>query len=116
MTLSPTLSSPVSRSASAIIGALAWTTLSFGAALAPTPAVAAEAPYYSVKLASPAKQGTTIAGGVVWYCDGDACVARKANSRPGIVCQKLAREAGTVTSFSYDGEALTDEALAKCNG
>ncbi|MEZ5696964.1 MAG: hypothetical protein R3E18_11190 [Sphingomonadaceae bacterium] len=116
MTLSPTLSNPISRSASAIIGALAWTTLSFGAALAPTPAAAAETPYYSVKLASPAKDATTIAGGVVWYCEGDACVARKGNTRPWVMCKRLARETGTITSFAYDGQALSEDQLAKCNG
>jgi hypothetical protein len=62
-----------------------------------------------------AVSGTKIASDVAWRCTGDACTASNATSRPGIVCAKIVREVGKVSSFTYKGEALDAEALAKCN-
>lgn len=108
---------PNNAKAVAAFAALAWTTLSFGAALAPAPANAAEAgPFYRAELAAPAAEARPIAGNLAWSCSDTSCAAGKGNSRPVIVCARLAKEVGPVASFVADGEALTEDQLARCNG
>ena len=51
----------------------------------------------------------------IWTCGNSGCAAAASASRPAVVCALLAREAGTLTSFSVKGEALAPDALAKCN-
>jgi hypothetical protein len=111
-----TLSLPNTLRPLAVVAALAWTTLSIGAAVAPSPAQAAEGPYYRAELAAPAAaKGQTLAGGIVWKCADNACAAPKGTSRPAIVCARLAKEVGTVASFTVAGKALEAEDLARCN-
>ena len=110
-----TLSLPRSLNLAAIAVALTWTTLTFGAALAPTPAVAADAPFYTAELAQPAQERTVVAGGVAWNCQGTSCVAGKGTSRPLRVCRQLQREHGEIAAFTAKGEALAADKLAKCN-
>ena len=101
----------------AIVGAVAWTTASFGAALAPAPATAApNAPFYTAELAQPAKDLVIVAGGVAWQCNGATCIAAKGTSRPMRMCRELQRDVGEITGFTAKGEALADDQLAKCNG
>jgi len=52
---------------------------------------------------------------VVWRCEGTSCVAPRGTSAPATMCRKLAREVGTIASFSAKGEALAEDKLAKCN-
>lgn len=112
-----TLNLPRSTSLGAIIGAVAWTSLTFGAAITPTPAAAAASePFYTAELSKPADKGTVIAGGVAWSCKGTKCVAPKGNSRPLRVCRELQKEHGDIAGFTARGEALAEDALAKCNG
>ncbi|WP_305097125.1 CC_3452 family protein [Croceibacterium aestuarii] len=80
------------------------------------PAAAASAPYYQAQLAAPAGAARIVAGGLLWNCEGTSCVADKDNSRPVIVCRKLARETPAVVRFSAAGEDLGAEDLARCNG
>lgn len=88
----------------------------FLAALAAAPLAAKdEGPYYRAELAQPATK-QVIAGGVLWMCEGTQCVAGKGTARPVVMCKRLADETSTVTSFSYGGEALAAEDLARCNG
>ena len=100
----------------AIVAALAWTTLSIGAAVSPTPAQAAEGAYYRAQLSAPAAKTSAVAGGLVWKCAETNCAAPKGTSRPAIVCARLVKEVGPVSSFIADGKALEGEALARCNG
>ncbi|HEY8604050.1 CC_3452 family protein [Tsuneonella suprasediminis] len=100
----------------AIVAALGWTALTFGTALAPSPAQAAQGPFYQAELASAAGNNVVVAGGVAWHCAETACTADRATSRPEIVCARLAKKAGDVTSFSADGKALDEAKLARCNG
>jgi hypothetical protein len=72
-------------------------------------------PGYRAELAQPATSTQMLASGVLWRCEGTSCTAARATSRPAIVCARLVREAGPVTSFSVGGEALTAEQLARCN-
>jgi hypothetical protein len=110
-----TLTLPRSSSVGAIIGAVVWTSLTFGAALTPAPAAAASEPFYTAELSQPAEKQTVIAGGVAWSCKGNKCVAPKANSRPLRVCRELQTKNGEIAAFTARGEALADEDLAKCN-
>lgn len=80
------------------------------------PALAGAAPYYRAELAAPANDATIVAGGLLWSCDGTSCVAGKDNSRPLIVCKKLAREVATITRFTAAGEDMAADELARCNG
>ncbi|WP_128891150.1 hypothetical protein [Erythrobacter sp. HKB08] len=95
--------------------AAAWTTLTFGALTSPVEA-RGNTPFYTAELAAPAKEARTVAGGVVWQCEGTTCVAAKGTSRPVVMCMRLNRELGDVASFKTKGKALADEKLARCNG
>jgi hypothetical protein len=70
---------------------------------------------YRAELAAPAPAARLIVRDVVWRCDGAACVAPAANSRPALVCAALARQAGALRSFAVEGRALAAEELEKCN-
>jgi hypothetical protein len=52
---------------------------------------------------------------MLWQCGAEGCIAAKGDSRPAIVCSVLAREIGTLRSFSFKGQALSAEELGKCN-
>lgn len=112
-----TLCPPRFRSVSLIGIALLWTTLTFGAVLSPSSAEAAsKGPYYSVELATPTAEDRAVVGNMIWQCNGTKCLAAKASSRPMMVCQRLVRELGAVTSFSAGGKALKADDLSRCNG
>ena len=111
-----TLSLPRFRTSAALGVAVLYTAVTFGATLAPSPASAqGVGSFYTAELAAPAKDARVIGGGVVWRCEGTTCVAPKGTSAPVTMCRKLAREVGTVASFTAKGEALADDKLAKCN-
>src|SRR5258708_6765071 len=84
--------------------------LSLGAAIA-APAAAAT---YSAKLAAPAN-GRIVAREINWSCGAIACQGATNESRPGVLCQALAKRAGKVDSFLVDGRAFTSAELDKCN-
>jgi hypothetical protein len=87
------------------------------AALAAAPLAAKDAgPYYRAELAQPAADSQVIAGGVLWMCEGTACFAGKGTGRPEVMCKRLAQETSAVVRFSYAGEELAADALARCNG
>jgi hypothetical protein len=109
------LSIPTMGRATVFVLALLYTGLSFGVTTS-TPLSAQGGPYYTATLAQPADESRAIAGGVVWACEGNTCVANKGTSRPSRVCRGLAREFGEITAFTADGEALEEKDLARCNG
>ena len=111
-----TLSLPTAAKPTAALVALAWTALTFGTAISPTPAQAAEGPYYRAELSAPVTAAKPIVSGTVFNCAGSNCAAGKATSRPAIVCARLAKEVGEVAAFTANGKALAAEELAKCNG
>ena len=113
-----TLSLPSTVKPVAAFAALAWTAITFSAAVTPTPAYAAaeSGPFYRVELAAPAAQARPIASGVAWSCSETACAAGKGTSRPVVVCARLAKQVGPVASFVAGGKALSEEDLARCNG
>lgn len=100
----------------ALFGALAWTTLTIGAAVSPAPAHAGEGAFYRAELAAPAAEPSAVAGGLVWKCSKSTCAAGKGTSRPAIICARLVREVGAVTTFTAGGKPLEAAELARCNG
>lgn len=104
------------RSTFAMVLAAAWAVFSIGTIVAPAPAQAATAAYYSLELAAPAKDRVTIAKGVVWSCEGTACVAAKARGRSAHICKRAARKLGEITAFTANGEAMDADDIAACNG
>jgi len=71
--------------------------------------------YFRAELSAPTEEAQTIAGGVLWRCDGTSCSAAQNGKRPLRVCRDLHRELGAVTSFEVGGEALDADKLARCN-
>jgi hypothetical protein len=76
-----------------------------------TPLAAAS---YSAKLVTPTTQ-RFIAPDIIWLCGADACQGSTAESRPIVLCESLAKQAGRVDSFLVDGRAFTAAELGKCN-
>lgn len=72
---------------------------------------------FSASLAQPvAKETKLIAGGAVWNCSGDSCVAGVITSRTASLraCQDLVKEVGPIAA--YGGRTAYDaDKLAKCN-
>ena len=69
---------------------------------------------YSAKPAVPAS-GRIIGRDIMWRCGPDACQGSTSESRPAVICQSLARQAGRIESFIADGRAFTAAELGKCN-
>jgi hypothetical protein len=80
-------------------------------------AFAADGPV-SAKLNAPLTAKTkVVAGGAVFYCEGDSCVATAAPSRAltAASCKALVKEVGRVSSFAGDVKSLSAEDLDRCN-
>jgi hypothetical protein len=78
------------------------------------PAVAA-GPYYRAELSTPPAAERLIVRGTVWKCAADGCVSGPSNHRATIDCSALAKQAGTLRSFTVEGRALAPAELEKCN-
>ena len=76
---------------------------------------AADGPYFRAELAAPTQESRAIAGGILFQCRGTTCLAGRSGHRPLRVCRQLVREVGAVVAFSADGEAMSEEDLARCN-
>ena len=71
----------------------------------------------TAKLASPVAEKTKfIAGGAMFNCEGDACVALAPTSQTfaGSTCKTIADKVGVVASFE-GRKALDADKLASCN-
>ena len=78
-------------------------------------AAPASAASYTGKLTSPATATRIVARDIVWNCGADSCRGSTDESRPQVLCQSLAKQAGTLESFAVDGQAMAATDLAKCN-
>jgi hypothetical protein len=88
-------------------------TLALLAAIAiAAPATAAN---YAGKPAAPVSKNRIVARDIVWNCGPDSCQGSTEESRPLVLCQSLAKEAGRLSSFVVNGRALAEAELAKCN-
>jgi hypothetical protein len=77
-------------------------------------AAPAAASNYSARLASPASSHV-VARDMNWACAGQSCQGATDESRPAVLCQALAKQAGKVESFAVDGRAFGSAELDKCN-
>jgi hypothetical protein len=76
-------------------------------------APAGAASYYA-SLATPTA-GRVIARDIVWACGAAGCQGATQESRPLVLCQSLAKQAGKVGSFIVDGRPFAAAELDKCN-
>ncbi|WP_086607343.1 CC_3452 family protein [Erythrobacter donghaensis] len=111
-----TLSIPRSGKLAILASALVYTGLSFGVATGAAPLQAAGSPYYTATLSAPTSETKAVTDGVAWACKDATCVAKKTSARPLRVCRALNRKFGEVATFKVDGQDITTEELAKCNG
>ncbi|VAV98748.1 hypothetical protein MNBD_ALPHA04-2270 [hydrothermal vent metagenome] len=70
---------------------------------------------YTAELQTPVEATRHIIKGTVVYCAGTMCKAAKSTSSTRSLCAKIADKVGPLASFSYKGELIDEEALAKCN-
>lgn len=72
----------------------------------------------SLTLANPASApNKVIIDGAVWKCANGACVATGGKSQTADrACRRVVAKLGAVSSFSWQGNTLTDDAVAACNG
>jgi hypothetical protein len=92
--------------------------LFIAAALFAAPAVAQAPAATSLTLADASKAPSRplIIDGARWSCEGAACTASGGSEQPATrACRRAVQRLGPVTSFSWKGEALTDEQIAACN-
>ncbi|MFN3521105.1 MAG: CC_3452 family protein [Phenylobacterium sp.] len=88
------------------------------AILTTTAAGAAMAETLAAKLQEPVPAKTKlIAGGAVFVCEGDTCVANAATSRTfaTVACKELAKEVGPLAGYGNDRRALDAAKLDQCN-
>ncbi len=78
------------------------------------PAAAAAATYSATPIA-PTATKRIIARDISWACGPAACQGATESSRPIVICQGLAKQAGRLSSFIVDGRALPALELDKCN-
>lgn len=82
-------------------------------ALAFVAAPAAAATYSAATSASaPAK---IAARDILWNCASGTCTGSTQNSRPLVLCQGLAKQAGPIASFDVNGRAISNDELERCN-
>lgn len=98
----------------AFVAAVGTSTLLFLATTSPAFAQGS-AGYSIVPVVAPASGQPLISSDVIWKRLGGGYVAPKANSRPAIVCAQAAKKIGKVASFTAEGQAFDEAALAKCN-
>lgn len=78
-------------------------------------AVAAPADVYVATPTAPSAKSSFITRSTVWRLQNGAFVAGQAPERPAVLCELVARQIGTLSSFSVGGTAYDADKLAKCN-
>ena len=73
---------------------------------------------FTVKLDAPvAEQTRVIAQNTVWTCEGDTCLARPTHGANVRSCRQFVRESGArVTAYGSEGDELSADEIARCNG
>ena len=89
-----------------------FTFLMLGAAAGP--ALAGPAHYRAQPATAPAAERVVVRD-LLWKCGPEGCVAGRSASRPAIACAALARQVGSLRSFSTGGRPLAAAELEKCN-
>lgn len=70
---------------------------------------------YQATLAEATDERVHVIRRAPWVCYGAECATNQARSGPANTCYSLARELGTILSFTTDSEAMSAEDLAECN-
>lgn len=52
---------------------------------------------------------------ILWTCASGTCIGSTQNSRPLVLCQGLAKQAGQLQAFNVNGLPISSEELARCN-
>jgi hypothetical protein len=78
-------------------------------------AAPASAATYTGKPAASVAEPKFVARDIVWNYAGGIYRGSTDESRPLVLCQGLAKQAGRLESFTVNGRAMTDADLAKCN-
>ena len=78
-------------------------------------AAPASAATYAGKPAAPSTEAKFVGRDVVWNLAGDTYKGSTNESRPLVLCQSLAKQAGRLESFTVNGRAFAEADLAKCN-
>jgi hypothetical protein len=91
-------------------------TFVIAAALAALAAPAFAAPWSAVPAVAANKAGF-VADTVIWDCNSSGCATKSDTSGADELseCKGLAREVGTLTSFTGERGALSEARLATCN-
>ena len=76
-------------------------------------APAAAASYFA-KPATPTS-GQMIVPDMSWSCGSEGCQGSTMESRPVVLCESLAKRAGTIERFAVDGRDFSATELATCN-
>lgn len=71
----------------------------------------------SLTLANPASApNKVIIDGALWKCANGTCIATGGKSQAAErACRRVVAKLGAVSAFSWQGETLSDEAVAACN-
>ena len=77
--------------------------------------VSAGAATYSAKPTMPLAAKRIVVRDIVWTCGPRDCAGTTEQSRPLVLCQALAKQAGPIERFTVDGRALPATDLAACN-
>jgi hypothetical protein len=76
---------------------------------------AADAATYSAKPIVPVAAKRIVGRDISWSCGPAACLGSTDDSRPLVLCQGLAKQAGRIQSFVVNGVAIGATELDKCN-
>jgi len=72
---------------------------------------------FTVKLDGQAAERQVIAQNTVWTCEGDTCRARPNHAASVRACRQFVRQSGArVISYGPEGDELTADEIARCNG
>ncbi len=108
-----TLSQTLPRTAMTLITAIFATAILFTSSAGQARSVKVA---YTAELQAPVESTKLIIKDTVIRCVGTECKGAKSSSSYKTVCAKLSRKVGPLSAFSYKGEPISEEALAKCNG
>lgn len=71
--------------------------------------------YYSATPTAAPATNRFVTRSLIWHCGDGVCTAGQGDTRDIVSCQLLAREVGTLSAFTANGETFDAEKLAQCN-
>ncbi|MEQ7873685.1 hypothetical protein ABDK56_06720 [Sphingomonas sp. ASV193] len=76
---------------------------------------AASAASFAAHPAAAVPSARLVGDDIAWACGAGGCTGATDYGRPILICQGLAKQAGTIDRFSVDGRAFSAAELARCN-